>query len=271
MALFKFLTGLFGSKEENKAPDLNGREAELTAAEEEQWDEQFFEESCRKRDQFWAAVGHVETDVLSHLISPSFTGGAEWPTTRQAYRVIRREKTIIIATDGLSDPFRGVSGGENGFELELFIETPDIYPADAGQTGDISSIGKSWAFEILQNVAGTVAGAGGINGQLDRYTVLSVEVPGVSQSHAVQTQVPKRFITDDDCIGILIGAPQPNFPTEIADMPLSPVRIVPITIITAAELNHIRANGANERIALAQKLAEIGIGNVSAFLRPDAL
>ncbi|WP_421358891.1 suppressor of fused domain protein [Agrobacterium rosae] len=271
MALFKFIAGLFRPKEDNKASNQDVVETELTAAEEEQWDEHFFQESCLKRDQFWEAVGQVETDVLTHLISPSLTGGPEWPTTRQAYRVVRRKNTMIIATDGLSDPFRGISGGENGFELELFIETPDVYPDHAGQAGDIASIGKSWAFEIIQNVAGTVAGAGGINEQLDRYTVLSVEVPGVSQSHAVQTQVPKRFITDDDCIGILIGAPKQNFGTEITDMPLSPVRIIPITVITAAELDYIRANGANERIALSEKLTESGIGNVSAFMRPDVI
>lgn len=271
MALLKFLTGLFRPKEDTKASDPDVVEAELADDEEEQWDEHFFQESCLKRDRFWEAVGQVETDVLAHLISPSLTGGSEWPTTRQAYRVVRRKNTIIIATDGLSDPFRGVSGGENGFELELFIETPDIDPEHAGQAGDIGSIGKSWAFEIIQNVAGTVAGAGGINEQLDRYTVLSVEMPGVSQSHAVQTQVPKRFITDDDCIGILIGAPKQNFGTEIADMPLSPVRIIPITVITAAELNYIRASGASERIALAEKLNGIGIGNVSAFMRSDVM
>lgn len=271
MAFLKFLTGLFGSKQDDGRLETGALPAEPTAEEEEQWDEHFFEETCRKRDRFWAAVGEVETDVLSHLISPSFTGGPDWPTTRQAYRIVRRKDTTIIATDGLSDPFRGVAGGENGFELELFIETPDIDPAHAGQAGDIGSIGKSWAFEVLQNVAGTVAGAGGINEQLDRYTVLSVEVPGVSQSHAVQTQVPKRFITDDDCIGVLIGAPNPDFQTEIADMPLSPVRIVPITIITAAELDHIRANGAAERMELVEKLTASGVANVSAFTRPNVL
>ncbi len=271
MALLKFLTGLFRPKADDKTPDPEALEEELSAAEEEQWDEHFFQESCLKRDQFWGAVGQVETDMLGHLISPSLTGGPAWPTTRQAYRVIRRKNTILIATDGLSDPFSGVSGGENGFELELFIETPDIDPEHAGQAGEIGSIVKSWAFEIIQNVAGTVAGAGGINAQLDRYTVLSVEIPGVSQSHSVQTQVPKRFITDDDCIGVLIGAPRQNFGTEITDMPLSPVRIVPVTIITAAELVYIRANGAAERILLAEKLAESGIGNVTAFMRPDMI
>ncbi len=268
--MFEFLKGLFRPKDEQGATGQRVIEPEASD-QDEQWDEEFFEESCQKRDRFWETVGRVETDVLAHLISPSFTGGPEWPTTRQAYRVVRRKNTTIIATDGLSDPFSGVSGGENGFELELFIETPDIDPVHAGRAGDVSNISKSWAFEIIQNVAGTVASAGNINTQLDRYQVLSVEVPGVSQSHAVQTQVPKRFVTSDDCIGILIGAPRQDFATEIADMPLSPVRIVPVTIITAAELDHIRANGADERIALAQKLADMGIANVSTFMRGDAL
>lgn len=271
MAWLTLITGLLRGKSVQKEPAPQDLDDDISDEEEEQWDEHFFDETCRKRDAFWSTVGQTEGDVLAHLISPSFTGGADWPTTRQAYRVVRRDGTIIIATDGLSDPFRGVAGGENGFELELFIETPDIDPEHAGEPGDISNIGKSWAFEVIQKVASTVAEAGGINGQLDRYSVLSVELPGVSQSHAVQTQVPMRFITQDDCIGVLIGAPKQDFPTQISDTPLSPVRVVPVTIITAAELEHIRENGANERGAIANQLARRGPAHVSTFMRAEAL
>lgn len=271
MALFKWISTLFGSKEKTEPDDVLVASASPPAVEDDQLDDSFFEESCVKRDRFWENVGTVESDVLSHLISPTFTGGPHWPTTRQAYRIIRREGSIIIATDGLSDPFQDVCGGGNGFESELFIETPDIDPDHAGEPGDITGISKSWAFELIQNVAGTIAGAGGINDRLDRFTVLSIEIPGVSQSHSVATQMPKRFITQDDCIGIMIGAPKPDFPSEIADMPLSPVRIVPVTIMTAAELEHVRTSGPEARITLAAKLLEHGAGHIASFTRPDVL
>lgn len=68
-------------------------------------------------DRHWSAVGTVEQDVLSYLISPTFSGGPYWPSTRQAYRVVRRGDAIILATEGLSDPFDDTEGMGNGFEI----------------------------------------------------------------------------------------------------------------------------------------------------------
>lgn len=32
-------------------------------------------------------------------------------------------------------------------------------------------------------------------------------------------QLPKLFFTDDDSTGVLLGAPEPDFPTRLDDMP----------------------------------------------------
>ncbi|WP_266158695.1 suppressor of fused domain protein [Dyella silvatica] len=211
--------------------------------------------SHQRLDRYWASIGAVEPDLLAHLISPSFTGGPSWPTTRQAYRVIRRGSSIILATDGMSDPFDGVAGMGNGFEMELFLETADIPASFAGDKGDVGRIKESWAFELLHHVGEMVAEAGGITARLERYDSLSVELPGFSQSHALAAQLPARFATADDSLGILLGAPDPDFPAIIDDMPLSAVRMVSITLLTAAELEHLRQGGAAARHELVQKLA----------------
>ncbi|CEJ10439.1 hypothetical protein BN1110_00714 [bacterium YEK0313] len=221
--------------------------------------------SWQRRDAYWAEVGAVEADVLGHLISPGLTGGPAWPTLRQAYRVIRRPQAIIIATDGLSDPFDGVTGGGNGFEVELFVETPDIAPAHAGPPGDIGHLSQSWAFELVSHVAGTVANAGGITAQLARHGVLSMELPGVSKSAALGSQLPAGFATSDDCLGLLIGLPVPDFAVRIADMPLSPITMVPLTLIRANELEALRAGGADARKALAERRAAAGLHHVTTF------
>jgi len=214
-----------------------------------------FEKSHAQRDAYWASVGAVEKDVLGHLISPQLMGGPAWPTTRQAYRVVRRADTIIIATDGMSDPFNDPERDGNGFGMELFVETPDIAPEHAGKPGDISQLSRSWAFELVSNVASTVAGAGGILPQLERHGVLSMELPGVSQSYAIGVEVPAHYVTADDSLGILLGVPVTAFPVRLETMPLSPVTMVPITLITARELETLRQGGAEERNALAAKLA----------------
>jgi len=213
--------------------------------------------SAAARDRFWGSVGAVEADVLGHLISPGLLGGPHWPTTRQAYRVVRRgARSVLLATDGLSDPF-DEGGDVNGFELELFVECPDLAPQHAGSPGDVTPLRESWMMALLSHVAGIVAEAGGINAQLDRYGVLSMELPGVSQSPAIHTQLPARYVTADDAVGILIGAPAPDFPARIDDMPLSPVRIVPLVLLTAAELGEIRAGDGSTREAIAAALAKL--------------
>lgn len=227
-------------------------------------EEDAFAQSAAARDAFWSRLGTVETDVLGHLISPTLMGGPAWPTTRQAYRVIRRPTgTVIIATDGLSDPFSENAPG-NGFGMELFIETGAIDPEHLGTPGSISGLSKSWAFEVLSHSAGTVADAGGITGQLDQYGALSMELPGVSQSHSIGAQVPAHYVTPDDALGVMLGVP-PDFATDVPDMPLSPVRMVAVTVITAAELEAVRAGGAETRKALVAELAARGTHHRSAL------
>lgn len=219
--------------------------------------------SWQRRDAHWAGIGTVETDVLGHGISPGLRGGSHWPTLRQAYRVIRRPHTIIVATDGMSDPFDGVAGGGNGFEIELFVETPDIAPAHAGSLGDIARISQSWAFELVEHVAGVAADDGDMAVRLARHEVLSMELPGVSQSRSLGAQLPAGFVTADDCLGLLLGMPVPDFSVRIEDMPLSPATLVPLTLIRADELEELRKGGAETRKALAARRTASGPHHVT--------
>lgn len=222
-------------------------------------------------DRHWNSVGTVERDVLSYLISPSFSGGPYWPSTRQAYRVVRRGDTIILATEGLSDPFDDTEGMGNGFEMELFVETADIPEHVRGAVGEVDPFKRSWAFELLEHVAKTVADAGGITHQLDQYGALSLELPGLSQSHHMSDQLPKLFVTDDDSTGVLLGAPEPDFPTQLDDMPLSPVRLVPVVLITAAELEYVRSGGRAAREDLVSRLKAAGVGHMSSLHRASVV
>jgi hypothetical protein len=224
-------------------------------------------------DRHWQAVGHCEQDVLGFAISPSFMGGPHWPSTRQAYRIVRRNNGIILATEGLSDPFDGVEGDDlgNGFEMELFVETPDIPDHAQGAPGDVYPFADSWTFELLRCVAGTVADAGGYRSRLERYGVLSLELPGVSQSRAMSEQLPAHFVSADDCVGVLIGGPAADFPSRLEDMPLSPVALVPVVLITASELEYLRNGGAQAREDLVARLNAAGLGHVSYLQRASVI
>lgn len=220
-------------------------------------------------DRHWQSVGTVEQDVLGHAISPSFLGGPDWPSTRQAYRIVRRGDAVIIATDGLSDPFDDAAQSGNGFAMELFLETGDLAEDTRGSIGDISPLSRSWAFDVLRTVAATVADAGGITHQLETYGVLSLELPGASEAPHLTDQIPARFVTADDCVGVLVGAPAPDFATRLEDMPLSPVTLVPVVLITAMELEQVRSGGRLAREQLADQLRVAGVGHRSLLGRPD--
>lgn len=222
-----------------------------------------------RRDAFWAGIGTVESDVLGNLISPSFTGGPHWPTTRQAYRVVRRPQSILLATDGMSDPFDRGDTERNGFGMELFIETADIDSAFRGEPGNIARLKESWAFQILMNVGQTVAGAGGITERLEQYGTLSIEIPGVGASQSMVRQLPEGYIAGDESLGILLGNPAPDFDTVIADMPLSPVRMVPVVILREDELSAIREGGRQARDDIAARLAALPSGHRCTFDRPS--
>lgn len=252
MGLFDRLRRLFGGAPAAPAPQSA---AELSQS---------------QRDRFWSQVGNVEHDVLGHLISPAQLGGPAWPTTRQAYRVVRRDGgAILIATDGMSDPFDGVDPPPtvNGFECELFIEVTGLPIEHRGTPGDIDPVKHSWAFELLSHVAGMIAEAGGAKEQFDHYGVLSMEIPGVSRSDAIAAALPARFVAADDALGILVGGPAPDFPDRIADMPLSPVRLIPIVILTAAELAEIRAGDEETREVIAERLGATMSGHRCDVMR----
>ena len=50
-----------------------------------------------------------------HLqVNPALLGGPKWPALRQAFRVVKRSNgNVIMASDGLSDPFDDMSLGES--------------------------------------------------------------------------------------------------------------------------------------------------------------
>ncbi|EJN21868.1 suppressor of fused domain protein [Pseudomonas sp. GM80] len=270
----EFFKKLFASKKKPELPsaqpvDESFSELDLSEAEKANLAAREASQACL--DRHWNAVGVSERDVLGYMISPSFMGGPDWPSTRQAYRIVRRGDSIILASEGLSDPFDDPEERSNGFEMELFVETADIPEHARGALGDVAPLQQSWAFEMLKHIAATVANAGGITGQLQQYGALSLELPGFSQSHYMSDQLPAQFVTEDDMVGVLLGAPQPDFPTLLEDMPLSPVKLVPVVLITAAELEYVRAGGQTARQDLIARLQAAGAGHLSNLNRASVV
>ncbi|WP_392508663.1 hypothetical protein ACF3NT_05005 [Naumannella halotolerans] len=198
-------------------------------------------------DGYWDQIGMTDGHRISYLINPMFSGAPAWPNTRQSYRVVRTEQTVIIASDGLSDPGRDDTE-RSGFGCEVYIETADLAGADFEQ------IKTSPYFTVIENFAQNVANLGGISDKIEQFGVLSMEFP-------LGDLLPS-LSTEHGSVGGLIGLPAGRNGT--IDAPLGRVDFVPVTLISPAELEAVVAGGAAARAEIAAQREAAGVGHLTA-------
>jgi hypothetical protein len=231
-------------------PELDDRKLKIAIAAED------------ARRNFWSKVGRLEQDTPSGFIRP--TG---WPGYAGRYLAVRRRNTTILLSDGMSNPFefpRNNALSLNGYGYEFFIETADIPKQFLGDDGDVALLTRSWAYAVLNAVCSTVASRGGISDDFKKFGLLSFDIPGVREDPRGD-QIPGRFITADGSLGVLLGAPRPDFKTEIPDMPISPVLVIPVVLVNAEQTLRLRSNSTKIRRKIASELQSRGGGWISKF------
>jgi hypothetical protein len=190
-------------------------------------------------DRYWSAIGPSDPDLIAYLVNPMFQGKPAWPNTRQAYRVVRPPGSLILASDGLSDPFVGSDRTDaQGFGCEVYIEAPQFTGAD------FATLRDSWAFRVIENFAMNVAGWGGISEQIARLGVLSTEFD-------MRNVLPDAALSADGSAGFLVNLKPRDREVRISDMPFGPVDIIALTLLTPGELEQVRSGGASARQTLA--------------------
>jgi len=212
------------------------------------------------RDTYWKNIGAIDEDVIAHMVSPEFMGAPAWPTTRQAYKIIRTDTTLIITSDGLSDPFTDCAEHEikmNGFGGEVFIETADLVDAS------FDEITKSWYYEAIEMWARNVAHYGGINMRLEKYGVMSMELP-------IQS-APDDWKTETGNVGFLVNCKMKQREYEITEAPLSTIKVISLMAIRPDELNFVIEGGQDGRDSLVSSLEKNGFIHLSGFERPSVL
>jgi len=88
-------------------------------------DNQLYEQTVNARNAFWKNIGTVDPHVLSYFLDPTLIGSLGWSFVRQAFVKIETPNTVILASDGLSNPFDALDEPNQGFSLECFIESDD--------------------------------------------------------------------------------------------------------------------------------------------------
>lgn len=174
----------------------------------------------------WRKFGALDDDVISYIVNPSFMGAPPWPNQRQAYRVLRRGESVILASDGLSDPFVGTGRNDtSGYGLELWIEAPGL------QDADFDSLKADPAFRLLEIAAQNVAGHGGVAALLDKLGGLSMAIP-------MGAEAPEGWADADGQVGLLIGLQVPEISTRL-EAPFGPIRTVCLTPLRPDETEAI--------------------------------
>lgn len=247
------IAGLAAASAPSVLAQTRAKDREVIAIDDPRY-ARFFE----ARERFWSTLGPVDSDVIANIISPELMGGPAWPTTRQAYRIVRPAESLIIASDGLSDLFVDTNFPEAGFECEVYLESDELVGAD------FEALRSSWQFSLLENFAQNVADFGGLNSALDRYGVVSMELPAPAN-------MPARWVTDHDSVGALINMTVPDRPTHCdLDEGVS-IRLIPLTILLPDETDHVVDGGAAARVELAERLVASGAGLISSSNRASVL
>ena len=206
------------------------------------------------RDRYAASVGTVDPDVLAPVINPSFMGGPSWPNLRQAWRVIRRESTTVIMSDGLADPFMDEPDLNAGLGLEVLAETADPLSSEPWQ--------ESWLLRLVYDVSQQCAHHGEVRSVIDRLGVICLELP--------ITAALERFATDRDTAGVLLGITPPDFPSHF-DVACGSVSIVTAKLLWPTEVDYAAEHRAEGRAELVRRFAADGTYHRSSLLRPSVV
>lgn len=203
------------------------------------------------RNAYWDAIGPSDPELLGYPVSPQVMGQPAWPTQHQNFRIVRTAGSLIIASEGLSDPFGPFSGrtGSNGFGIEVFIELV------SWQQQTANDIRKSWAFKAVEYAARVAAYAQNLHEAVAGHETISLDLP--------MACVPDGWVKPGvaDPAGALLNVAQPPGRSTLQGMPLSPVIVVPVTPIFPEELETCVLEGASERRALANDLLTSGSGH----------
>ncbi|MED5595355.1 hypothetical protein [Janthinobacterium sp. P210006] len=215
--------------------------------------------ACAARDAFYATLGDVDADVLAPLVNPAFMGGPRWPSLRQAWRVIRRADTVILASDGLSDPFEDDDDVfvPRGHLLEVCIEAP--LSAFDGQ-----AVAQSWLFDAIYQISQNVADHGSIDLLVQRHGSVSMVLD-------VQ-EAPTGLEDEHGQMGVLLAQGTATIPPSFGT-PYGEVMLLTAAVLQPAEMAHIgnAADKAQSRRDLAAALAASPTGHLSVAQRPAVI
>jgi hypothetical protein len=210
------------------------------------------EAAVAARRVFWSQVGALDQGVLAPLVSAHLVSDAPaWPHAREAFAIVHRKDSVIIATDGLSNPPDPDDPSERlGFEMFIEIADPDAIGLS------MAEVSCRPEFDVLQQIVFNVirAGRARLLASLEAHGVMSWEVSaGEERGPFVGLGV------HGNAFGLLVGLTHGDVPLAIPQ-PDGSARLIPVTMIHGRELEYLVERGPEARRELADALLAAGHG-----------
>ena len=182
-------------------------------------------------------------------------GGPRWPALRQAFCVVRRARVVLVASDGLSDPFDAGEGpaDQNGLGLECFAMSDE----------PIDEVAGSWLFDLVWQLSQFAADRRDLAALLADLGLMTTELYDVG----IPVEYRTRFVNPEGRVGVLFGLVEPPIPAAVVG-PLSSIRLVSAKLLTLEELAFAMDRGPAGRRHLAQQFEAPLL--VSSLRRPSA-
>ncbi|AZZ53961.1 MULTISPECIES: suppressor of fused domain protein [Rathayibacter] len=162
------------------------------------------------RAQLWRSVGDLDRTVVVSTEDPGVRGGARWPTDHRAFLRVERGPSVVLATDGLSDPFDRLARPGTGLGLELCLETSALRGIPA------ADLWNHWQFRVLYEAARLAA----LQGVCCRTGVDTATLPGAA--------APAAWADERGSVGVLLGLRGGGLPERL-ELATGDVELVTVT------------------------------------------
>ena len=221
-------------------------------------DDRRLEASIRARQQLWKRYGKLESGAFTFLKNPLLMGTLKWPSLRTAFVRVDRTKSVLMASDGLSDPFTGEPERGNGHGLEVYMETRDQDQIDKAWADHKTS----WLFQTLYNVAQNIIHIPDVVAELESTGLVSMELQKVS--------IADEWKNDNENIGVLLGVTPKTLATEVK-LPLSKAKLVAVVLLRPEELEYAKQEGEAGLKKLNKLLRKKGEYHLSSLNRKSVI
>ncbi|UTF60904.1 suppressor of fused domain protein [Gilvimarinus sp. DA14] len=201
-----------------------------------------YDQTNEVRDTLFSSLGNVDPDVIGHMINPAFMGGPQWPSLRQAFSIIRTNKSIKVASNGLSDPFEDMAEPNNGFRLEVIAETAEKLEAD---------IYNTWLFKLVYAISQQAAHSSQIADFVATHGVITMEL------YAEDCGL-EEFQNKNGMVGVILGVESPDMPKTV-NFPAEEITLVTVQILTPDELDYVAEKRAEGRKHIHELLQKKGV------------